>query len=308
MSQRKDEEAQFYQKISQRSTNASLTLATASGDVLGNCEIEPIKKLLDKWNKLPKSERKPGAIQVPDLKERDPNSLPGVNNPPPPGALVLKVFLRPLKRDSKGKLTREALSKTGYGWTSRDTGREGFWVLEPELKTLVPKDAKKGDTYPLPASLRDRIVRFHLADFYRNARPWMAKDVRTADLTLTVEEASDTMVRLRLQGRVVIEANAKTAQKTNGYDGHLLGYLDYDRSKKAFTRFDVVAVGDARWYDPTGYVNIDKTLGHLTVGMAFEIAPAGTGFALLVPRYLGDGGERGYKGAMQEYLATNMDK
>lgn len=291
--------------MKQVSTNGGLAVVTASGKVLGNAEITPVADIKKKWLALPEKERRPGAIPVDDLPAGAPRAQTPI--PLPSGALVLKAFIRPVRRRD-GTITALPLNSLVCGWASQDVPREGAWVMEPEWKALVPAEPRKGQTIPVPRSLRDRLIRFHLADWYRYGRPWLPDEVRAAELNGTVEEVSATEVRITLQGKALIANDADVSKATRGHDGKLHGRLTYDRRRKAFSRFDLLAVGDAWWTDtPKGFpAPLKKNLGRHTIGMAFELAPAGTGFALLPPRYLGgDGGDRGHRNWLKEYLAVD---
>jgi hypothetical protein len=299
-------ELQFYMQVKRVSTNGGLAVATASGTVLGNCEVNSVADILKKWQALPEEERRPGAVKVPPLPPDAPRAQSP--NPVPPGALVLKVFLRPVERKADGDIAARPLNSLVCGWASHDVPREGAWIMEPEWQALVPSAAKKGEVRPVPPSLRDRLVRFHLADWYRYGKPWLPQEVRTSEMFTVVEDVSDRAIRLRLEGKVLIANAAKVAEATRGHDGRFHGRLTFDRVKKSFSRFDLVEVGDAWWTDtPNAAPGIlGKNLGRHTIGMAFELAPAGTGFARLPPRYLGgDGGDRGYRTWHKEYLAVD---
>lgn len=74
---------------------------------------------------------------------------------------------------------------------------------------------------------------------------WRPEEIRSRELTLTVESASTAEIRLRLTGSVSLKR--ETGKFPYGYDARLLGKLVYDRGPKAITRFDVLAVGDWTW-------------------------------------------------------------
>jgi hypothetical protein len=59
-----------------------------------------------------------------------------------------------------------------------------------------------------------------------------------------------------------------------GYETPLYGRLEYDRLKKAFTRFDIVAPGDVwgRWGDANGKSMYVERPGRNPFGFAFELA------------------------------------
>jgi len=122
--------------------------------------------------------------------------------------------------------------------------RDHLWLTADDCKALVPADAKKGDHLDVPAQIRDRILRFHLVDNTRGEPPhWRADQVRSRKLTLTVLEATSSVVRLRLEGSALLATKADPKEAERGYDVSLLGYLDCDNAKKAIVRFDMVALG-----------------------------------------------------------------
>jgi hypothetical protein len=47
-----------------------------------------------------------------------------------------------------------------------------------------------------------------------------------------------------LQGAALLTTDADPAKAQRGFDARLSGWLTYDPRQKAFTRFDLVAVGD----------------------------------------------------------------
>jgi hypothetical protein len=80
-----------------------------------------------------------------------------------------------------------------------------------------------------------------------------------------VETASAAEIRLRLSGNVSLKK-----EKGNfpyGYEPEFSGVLVYDRKKEAFTRFDVLALGDWTW----GYKRDGPQVDLL--GVALELSP-----------------------------------
>jgi hypothetical protein len=63
-------------------------------------------------------------------------------------------------------------------------------------------------------------------------------------MTLTLTEVTEGAVHLKLEGTVLLANHANPEQANRGFEARLLGYITYDRSAKAITRFSVVAVGD----------------------------------------------------------------
>src|SRR5262249_3206911 len=147
-----------------------------------------------------------------------------------------------------------------FGWGVYEPGQDYVWLTEADWKSLVPADGKKGDQFPLPAGVAGRMIA-RLTDWSEaNGAHWEPEHVRAQDLKLTVEESNSATIRMRLEGSVRLAHDAP--KKAVSYDpalrplhhddpkafaycdADLLGYLTYDRDKKAFTRFDVVALGE----------------------------------------------------------------
>jgi hypothetical protein len=257
------------------------------------CRDCNIRAALEAWNKLPESERKPGAIQIGELGKVDPK-IPT----PPAGGLTLRVYESRLQGDLTGELRRRDKAET-FGWGVYEPGQDYVWLTEGDWKALVPADRKKGDRFPLPAGVAGRMIA-RLTDWSEaNGAHWEPEHVRSQELTLTVEDVTSAAIRLRLDGSVRLAHDApKQAVRYHAAlrplhhedpkafarcDAQLLGYLNYDLGKKAFTRFDVVALGEYVGPLLNSYRNDDGQNFYLIkpcpLGVTFEIAPAG----LVVP-------------------------
>jgi hypothetical protein len=232
---------------------------------------------LKKWQQLPAEERKPGSVPMADPKGEAARPLT-----PPPNGLVLRVYMRNMKRDRKGDLDRITRADLQDRKTYKDdTWRwangiytepmpDVMWLTEDEWKSLVPTDPRPGDKFSVPDPIRKRIIRFHLTDgTYGLPDWWKLADIRSEELTLTVEEAGPAL-RLRLQGAVLLATDADRAKAHHGYDARLEGRLVYDLKNKAFTRFDFLAVGDCWGGDWEG--GRFARPGPAPLGVAFELA------------------------------------
>lgn len=275
---RDDAEGRFFRQVADQgprkgqggSTRQGIYCLTAEGKLLAykNAGQDPdamrdtLRRGLVEWKKLPESQRKPGAIQIEDVGKEDPR----YSRKPPPGGLIVTVHARCLDRDSSGQLC-DANCKLGRG---DEASRDHLWLTEAECKSLVPAKPKKGDKFTIPARIAERILRFHLIDNTRGEPPmWRRQDIRSHDISLTVEEATANRLMLRLEGSAVLATDADPAKADRGYDARLLGYLSYNVEKKAFERFDIVAVGDA-WGD--GSFTRGARPGRTPLGVAFELA------------------------------------
>lgn len=288
---RNDAEGKFFRTISDQagrgshdssggSTRQGIYCLTAGGKLLAfkNAGQAPdvmrdvLRQGLAKWQKLPETERRPGAVQVADAGTPDPR----YSRTPPPGGLIIDVCTRSLDRNAQGELC-DAQCKVGGG---DEAGRDHLWLTAAECKTLVPDGAKRGDKYPVPSRIGERIVRFHLLDNTRGEPPmWQRNEIRASDLALTVEEATPAGIRLRLDGSALLATNSDISKADRGYDVRLLGYVHYDAAKKTLDRFDVVAVGE-HWGEGT-YTRGARP-GRTPLGVAFALS-AGKSDADRVP-------------------------
>lgn len=238
-------------------------LKLAGGNGSGGAEAA-LKAGLAKWENLTEQQRK----GLPAGKPFQPPEAARCT--PPPGSLVVASFVRNLKRDQRGKLSRitaeDLQDKESYpNWNSvyTEPARYNLWLTEDEGKSLVPDKARKGQTFDVPDAIRWRILRYHLTDgTYGLPGHWQRADVRRGEMTLTVEEVSP-LLRMRLSGAALMERGE------HGYEATLSGVLEYDPAKKTFTRFDIVAVGDCWGGDWEG--GRFKRPGRAPLGVAFRL-------------------------------------
>jgi len=279
---RHDAEGDFWRKVSAGAehgpaaadgggTRQGIYMLTADGTLLArknagqNPEVmrEVLHEALAKWKRLPDDRRLPGKVQVP----ADPGPLDGgYTSRPPTNGLIVNVYTRLLDTNAIGELC-EAQCKVGDG---NEAGRDHLWLTEAEWRSLVPKDAKAGQTMDVPAPIARRIARFHLVDNTRGEPPmWQADDVRSLRMTLTVESADAKTVKLRLDGATLLATGPEPDKAKRGYDAGLLGYIEYDRAKDRLTRFDLLATGD-HWGE--GPYTGGARPGRKPMGVAFELS------------------------------------
>jgi hypothetical protein len=234
---------------------------------------DTLRQGLREWNKLPAERRTPGTVKVEDFENDDAR----YTRTPPPGGLIVNVYTRILDHE-QGELCRGTCPTRGGDQAARDH----LWLTEAEWKSLVPANPSKGDRLPLPAAVAERILRFHLTDNTRGEPPmWQRDEIRSQEMTLTVEEATPAAVRLRLDGSALLATHEDAAKASRGFDVRLLGYIGYDRVKQAIDRFDVVAVGD-HWGEGT-YTRRARP-GRMPLGVAFELASGKSGADLVPPQ------------------------
>jgi hypothetical protein len=166
--------------------------------------------------------------------------LAGYSEPatPPEGGLILKSYTRGLLRDEKGELKRPRrylMAGGGYGWPA-EPQCDHVWLTAAEWQALVPADPKEGDGHPVPQWFVDRIATFHLLDKALGT-PGFFWSKTSGKMSLKVGRVNDLVIEMRLSGQV------KVGEKDGGYPVKFDGFIRYNREKKAFTRFDMLALG-----------------------------------------------------------------
>lgn len=263
-----------------------MTCVSPSGKPLG---YAPSEKVLEAFRKLPASESRPGAVQVPELTSAE-RLIPA----PPPGGLVFKVHARFLSRDGQGKLCYAEpedfplMGKTTEGRRSwllfLQPNTEYLWLTAAEARSLIPAKAVKGAKLGVPSNLVERLARFHLTP--RRAMTSEGgilgkKEIKSAKLTLVVEEASAERLCLRLTGFVHTGTSFDKDKATTpngplgfGFMAPLHGVAEFDRTTSRFLRFDLIALGEVwgRWGDANGKSLFVERPGSTPFGFALELA------------------------------------
>jgi hypothetical protein len=240
----------------------SMFLCTADGRAVEGFNDRHLSIWLKNWKKLPEAERAPRAIQI---EERGAYKGSPRNPKPLPGGLFVKTYMRAL--DKKGHEAFFAPDKLSLGISKTvvqaEPNRDFLWLKPEEWRSLVPANPKKGDTFAVPAAIRDRIFRFHLVDG-PCCLPgfWKRGDIHAGELQLTVEDVSPAAIHMRLRG------SARLGSKAPHLEFDLAGALSYDRTRNGFTRFDVVALSKTACHR-------DTASGRgLWLAIAFELGQA----------------------------------
>jgi hypothetical protein len=281
LQQQRDAKGEFFRLVAEQghyagrtqpsATRQGIYACTAEGHLLASIntrEAEPmlgmLQAALDRWR-----ERRADTLgpEPPASYELDPR----YRREYPSDGLVLKVYARDLPRAVE---TRPADSR-------RDAiNYDHAWFTKEEVTSLVPLDARVGVQCPVPAAIVRRLARFHLLDNVRGETPmWRAEEVQRAEMRLTVTAARSDSLKLRLHGVVCSVARGTWAVRPfrerlssteRGFDCRLVGFLDWDRSRARFVRFDLLAVG-TRWGGSEHNVRWDD-LDPAPMGIAFELA------------------------------------
>ena len=273
---RNDDEGKFFRSVADQgprkgaggSTRQGIYCLTASGKLLAYKNAsdpavmrQAIRLGLAKWNALPAAERKPGAVKVPETGKADPRFA----RTPPAGGLILESFTRILERDDKGAYSRGTCKRAG----GENAARDHVWITREEWQSLVPPEAKKGQTFAMPTAIADRLLRFHFHDNTRGEPDyWTSAQVRKSTLTWTVSEASETEIQLRLDGKALLSTDTDPTKAARGFDLAVRGRLRYDVKAKAITKLDLLVVGD-HWGDQ--FNARDARPGKQPLGIAFGL-------------------------------------
>lgn len=270
---RNDAEGRFFRSVSDQagrgssdanggSTRQAIYCFTAAGRLLawknaGQLPDEMRKTFrtaLQKWRSLPEEQRRPGAVTIEELK-----ADPRYERTPPPGVLIVNTFTRALEHGPKGWRP----SPPEINGACPAPQRDHLWITESEWRGWIPTDAKVGQRMPLGEAVTQRILRFHLVDStLGEPRAWEPAELRSGELELHVTRVTTSRVSFRLEGRARLASSADFAKADRALDANLLGQVEYDRDRKAFDRFDIVALGDYR----------EKGKDTRTLGVAFELA------------------------------------
>jgi hypothetical protein len=280
-----NEEADFFHKVV---ANNGWCYVTADGKVLGkdntNDGPNSLHDALAKFKELPAAERKP-RLPAAGKVGANPKKVP---LKPPAGGLIARVYCTYLDRDAKDQFHRakQFFVEGPGGAREGDISRlvepsltwiDMFWMTKENVQSLIPKAPREGMKYPLPESVKTAFLFFAQDLFLRYVAG------AEGDLTLTIEQATPTSIRLRLQGTT----HGDPKSRAGCADLAWLGYLTYDRNKKVLTRFEVAAVGEC-WGGVTDYfhgIDSEVTLpGHALkerdkdavsrrwpIGLAFEL-------------------------------------
>ncbi|MBI3821295.1 MAG: hypothetical protein HY289_01300, partial [Planctomycetes bacterium] len=234
-----------------------------------------LQEVLDKYAKLSEAERRPKGV-VGDIKPQP---------EPPTNGLVLTIYDRPLGRDAKNQYRLpEGDDFEGFRTHAPHGQRSSLWVKEEEWRSLIPDNPHKGDTRKVASKLAKRIWLYGLVPqtLWVVEESWKPDSVQSGELSVTVEEVTADIIRMRLHGTVLLSAAGKLhtwpdrkfiKDIENRYDARLEGVIVYDRNKRKITRFDLTTLGDfsGRWFAGNKGWKEATAQAPLSLGFAFEL-------------------------------------
>jgi hypothetical protein len=267
------QELAFCQKIGAGGNH--LVVATAGGVALGNGQLKlrakDLRGPLSDYRYLPKEQRTP-PLEHPAQATPPTRPVPQ----PPPGGLIVRGYCSFLRRDGKGTTyhASEYYYRENPDRWAAETQSDLLWLTEPEWKSLIPAISNVGDRSDVARAIQKRFYSTIAIDYMDgsvNSLP-----TRDATMTLTVQYADDKSVLLRLDGYArlgkELDNDLRSQSNSRGSEIRALGYIGYDRGKKAITRFDVVGVGEA-WGNKMNYLKREIRLNQYPwmYGIACEL-------------------------------------
>jgi hypothetical protein len=143
-----------------------------------------------------------------------------------------------------------------------------LWYTRDEAAEFLPAELRPGARKSVTGPVLDGMVRLYLMASGGGSH-FDEKHLKERSLTSEVTAVTGPMVKLRLSGRVRSEANEQFIQKK--YQGELLGYATYDSVKRAYTRFDLIALGKHNIVDPRDLLT--GAAPEMTLGIVFTLNP-----------------------------------
>ena len=107
-----------------------------------------LDEVLEAYAKLPEDQRRPASV---DGEEKP---VPA----PPAGGLVLTIYDRPLGYADGQYRLPQGRDLGGLRTHAPSGQRSSLWLTREECQSLIPPNAQKGQTHPVPANLARRIL------------------------------------------------------------------------------------------------------------------------------------------------------
>lgn len=263
-----DTEGEYYRKIAAQGprsnfqgTTQGFYIATAAGKLLlynNNRDPEKVLRLIkERLRQFDSSGAATADTETIKAKKVDPRW----NVKPPSGGLVVRVHAKILDgyeptTDRWKRIFQTAMS------------RDNLWISAAEHHALV-----RG---VVPATLQQRIARYHLVDNTRGEPPmWEPSEIKSLNMSIADET---------LTGRVQLS----TAKQDRGYEAQIRGAIEVQDGK--VTRLDFVSLGQ---FHGEGRYTGGAPEGDFPLAISFTLAD-GTDIADAVPPQGSRGWVQGY--------------
>lgn len=210
-----------------------------------------LEQALARWERTPEQER----WLSPEALRQKSTRLEGWY---PAGGLVLKVVSRDLPRERPGP---------ARDWRARAWNQDFAWFRKEEARRFLPEGEPpaRGQRWPVPRELVERLARFHLVDNVRGqTNGYLREHVKRAALQAEALQVTGAAIEIRLAGETATEYQGR------GVETFLLGRARWDRAKGRFAAFELVAVGE-RW-GQTQFNFRQDDLDRAPIGFLFTLA------------------------------------
>jgi hypothetical protein len=271
-------ELEFCQKV--KAGGNHLVVATAGGRTLGKKGLRLRKSDLEgarqEYARLPKEQRTP-ALEDPAKAQPPKRAVPQ----PPVNGLIIRGYCTYLRYDDHKRIVRsdEYYYRQNPDRWRVETQSDLLWLTEPEWKSLIPADPKRGSRREVAPAIQKRFYSTIGIDYMEGSVNSLPP--RGTTMTLTVERADERAVLLRLDGCAQLgkefDEKFRSEPNSRGCELRVLGHVRYDRKKQAVERFDVAGVGRA-WGNKMDYVHREVRLDNYpwTYGIAWELVTGDT--------------------------------
>ena len=224
-------------------------VCSSSGELLSSVNslnpdvvLEAIQKGLDKWKKLPKTERYLPKDFSKIIEHRWEDNYPK-------DGLILKGAKADLLTDPP------KFSERGSRWNM-----DHVWFNKEEAKLWIPEKIKEKETHECPDIIKDRLFRFHLVDNVRGqALPFAPQEIKESSLQVEIVELDQSNLKLRITGNSLAVAKGPwllgendwtpTQELNHRIETNILGSAMYNIKEEKFTDFELVALG--KWVGKT---------------------------------------------------------
>jgi hypothetical protein len=258
-------------------------MSLAEGGTLSFLEKD-LAPVVAKFRELPEAVRKP-VLEDPAAATPPERPVPA----PPANGLILRGYCTYLQRGPDGAISRNPqfyYKQNPDAWAA-ETQNDMLWLTEAEWKSLIPEVPTPGETLRVLAPVQHRFFSTIGIDYMEgsvNALP-----VRASDLTIRIDSVNADQITMHLEGEghmgTALEGHQRDEPSSRGCTVRVLGKLAFDRRANAFTRFDLVGVGQA-WGNKMEYTKREIHLDEYpwTYGIACELV-TGRGPMDLIPPY-----------------------
>jgi len=243
--------------------------------------VRGLTQVLESYASLPEAERRPAQV---DGQEKP---VP----PPPAGGLVLTIYDRLLGCPAAGDCRLPEGDDLGGIRTHAPAGqRSSLWLTAEECRALVPVNPRVGVPHEVPAKLARRIALYGLwpQSLWVVEHTWQPDSVRQAQLQVTPLEISPQLVKLRVNGAVLLSVPSRLRRYPtseyvkdleNRFDAGLEGTMVFDRAAQRITKWNMVALGDYSGAMFTHREESGRNVGDDQWREATREAPVPLGFA-----------------------------